>query len=184
MKSTTPKAHKNEWCTPAVYVEAAREVMGRIDLDPASNDRAQKIVQASTYYTAETDGLAYEWRGRVWLNPPYSNGMIGRFVEKLLTEFQAGRIDEAVVLTHNNTDTAWWHDLARHATAICFTRGRIAFDDGTGRSNPTQGQTFFYFDTASYPHVFGAVFSWFGFVTEQNRPILGELGSDGQFERL
>ena len=35
----------NEWNTPAKYIELARAVMGSIDLDPASNDCAQKKVQ-------------------------------------------------------------------------------------------------------------------------------------------
>jgi len=45
------------WYTPAKHVDPAREVMGGVDLDPASNPTAQKIVKVKKYYTAKTNGF-------------------------------------------------------------------------------------------------------------------------------
>lgn len=59
-----------EHYTPVEYIEAARYVLGRIDLDPASCARANETVRASTYYTKEDDGLTQTWFGNVYLNPP------------------------------------------------------------------------------------------------------------------
>jgi hypothetical protein len=67
----------NEWYTPKEYIEAARQVLGEIHLDPASNSLANDIVQAATFYTAEDTGLDKDWRGNVWMNPPYESGLIG-----------------------------------------------------------------------------------------------------------
>ena len=150
----------NEWFTPPEYVELARCVLGEIDLDPASHQVAQKTIQAESFFTPSQDGLAQDWSGRVWLNPPYAQPAIGHFVEKLVSEFKAARVTAAILLTHNYTDTSWFHKAAMAAQAICFTRGRIRFMalDG-GIAAPTQGQVFFYFgdDAARFASVFGEV---------------------------
>lgn len=59
-----------EHYTPANIVEAARAVLGEIDLDPASCLEAQQTVKASQYYTAGVNGLVQPWAGRVFVNPP------------------------------------------------------------------------------------------------------------------
>jgi phage N-6-adenine-methyltransferase len=135
-----------EWFTPAEYVEAARDVLGGIDLDPASNDIANETVRAEQYFTKRENGLVREWRGRIWLNPPYSHPVLGRFVVKLLREIDIGRVSSAILLTNALTDTRWFHTAARASEAICFTRRRIRFlaPDGT-LAQPVQGQAFFYF---------------------------------------
>src|SRR5579859_6970510 len=62
----------NEWYTPAPYVNAARQVMGGIELDPASCAQANRTVQAARYYSQADNGLAQDWTCRsLWCNPPY-----------------------------------------------------------------------------------------------------------------
>jgi phage N-6-adenine-methyltransferase len=154
---------ENEWYTPARYVEAARTCLGAIDLDPASAPLAQKTIRAARFFTREEDGLKQEWRGRIWLNPPYAQPSIVHFVDKLLAEVNAGRATEAILLTHNYTDTGWFHAAAGHCAAICFTRGRIRFVGASGEiAAPTQGQAFFYFGPGL--DRFRQTFSSFGFI--------------------
>src|SRR5258708_17152650 len=103
----------NEWYTPARYIEAAREVMGGIDLDLASCEFANHVVQAAHFYTQETNGLMHPWYGRVWLNPPYGKTMQGGgsnleyFTRHLVDHYQCGNVTEAILLIPANTATTW-----------------------------------------------------------------------------
>lgn len=152
----------NEWYTPQEYIRAARRVMGDIDLDPASSDRANETVGAATHYTAQDDGLRYLWQGRVWMNPPYSSDLIGRFCAKLVGHYEDGDVQEAIVLVNNATDTAWFQQLLGACAAVCFTRGRVRFIDMAGNPSgaPLQGQAVLYFGPDS--ELFVAEFSRFG----------------------
>lgn len=132
--------------TPALYIEKAREVLGEIDLDPATSEDAQRTVQAVEYFTLKDDGLQREWHGRVWLNPPYHRELAPQFIGKLLEELAAGRVNQAIVLTNNSTDTEWFRSAASACDVICFTAGRIRFEVPNAEPVlPTQGQAFFYF---------------------------------------
>jgi hypothetical protein len=136
----------NEWYTPSKYIELARDVMGEIDLDPASNAFAQRTVKAGTFYTIETNGLERDWFGRVWMNPPYTNPEIQQFTAKLVSSYSAKQVSEAIVLTNNSGDTAWHHNLGKESSAMCVPLGRIKFESQTRESNsPAMGQSFFYF---------------------------------------
>jgi len=107
---------------------------------------AQQTVRAARFYTAANDGLVQVWRGRVWLNPPYVAPLITQFVAKLCAEYRAGRVIAAILLTHNYTDAAWFHQVAAHASAICFARRRISFSGAGGdEAAPAHGQAFSYF---------------------------------------
>jgi ParB family chromosome partitioning protein len=158
---------KNEWFTPPEYIELARTVLGTIDLDPATHAEAQKIVQATTFFTKEQDGLKQEWHGRVWLNPPYVQPLIEDFVMKLLVERRAGRVAAAIMVTHNYTSSAWFQTALAVTDAICFPRSRIGFIelDNDKLADPTQGQAFFYFgsEVDKFLHTFrsiGAASRW------------------------
>lgn len=157
----------NEWFTPATYIEAARQVMGSIDLDPASCLEANQIVDAHEFYTEETNGLIRVWHGNVFLNPPYGKvpttvsvnkkGMITTKVvqksnqaiwtEKLLTEWYAHRIKSAILLVNAVPDREWFQPLWDDDRPICFTSSRIKFiAAGSGKKNqPTHGNAFVYF---------------------------------------
>jgi phage N-6-adenine-methyltransferase len=132
-----------DWYTPAEYIEAARSVMGSIDIDPASSETAQAVIKAKKYFTKETDGLISVWSGNMWMNPPYDMPNIELFIGKAVQHFAEGKIKQAIILTNNSSDTAWFHLLAEHP--FCLTRGRIQFWNAEGKTLATrQGQAIFY----------------------------------------
>jgi hypothetical protein len=136
---------ENEWYTPATFIEAARLTMGSIDLDPASSALANQTVNAATFYTAIENGLEMEWKGNVWLNPPYAQPLLTQFVEKLLGELQY--LTSAIVLVNNATETKWFQSMVKEAACICFPSSRIKFIDKQGNPTgaPLQGQVLLYF---------------------------------------
>ena len=152
----------NEWYTPAKFINAARAVMGDIDCDPASSEVANRIVQAHTFYTIETDGLEQEWNGRVWMNPPYAQPVITHFCNTLVEKFEREEVHEACVLVNNATETTWFQKLLSAASAVCFPQSRIRFIDVEGKPahSPLQGQAIVYF--GNHRKEFASAFGFFG----------------------
>ena len=157
----------NEWYTPAQYTASARAVMGGIDVDPASNERANEVVGATTFYDAQSNGLLHDWPGRVWLNPPYGHQQ-GPFVARLVSQLAVGITTEAVVLlSAHATETAWFAPLWDHL--LCFTDHRIDFYGATGVSvNSTHGSVFVYLGPNR--EAFIREFACWGVVVERAKP--------------
>ena len=157
-----PHGGTNEWYTPAPYIEAARCVLGKINLDPASCEEANRTVRAEVYFDEQADGLEQAWFGNVFLNPPYGEAA-GPFVAKALEEYEAGCVKSAVLLlSAHATDNSWCQPLLRHT--LCFTQGRISFDapGGQAKGNALFGSLFVYLGPE--PERFAEVFEQFGAV--------------------
>lgn len=156
LDTTVLASESVEWYTPAIYIEAARAVMGGIDVDPASSTTAQETVQAARWFGRSDDGLRQEWLGRVWLNPPYG-GVAGDWVRKLLVELGCCRTTQAIVLLNGSAmETAWFWPLWDYT--LCVHEGRIAFISPSGQSRgPTHGSVFAYIggDARRFAEVFG-----------------------------
>jgi ParB family chromosome partitioning protein len=157
--AATVSSEMNEWYTPKKYVDAARQVFGEIDLDPASCVIANKVIKAKRYFTQEEDGLKQEWSGRVWLNPPYGN--VGpEFIAKLINSYESGKVSDAILLINSHcTDAKWFQPLFDYV--ICFTDHRPKFWNARkDKSSPTHGSVFVYF--GKNPKTFESNFRQFG----------------------
>jgi ParB-like chromosome segregation protein Spo0J len=158
-------SESKEYYTPPQYIEAARQVMGDIDLDPASNERAQEWINAGTFYTAGDDGLSQSWHGRVWLNPPYGTDKgqsnQGTWAQRLIEEYQAGNVTEGILLVKAALGYNWFEDLWID-WPVCFARERLSFikADGSSDGQSKMGTAFFYL--GSNTKRFHEVFRSFG----------------------
>lgn len=152
MREAVKKAHvannsgNNEWYTPPKFIELARQVMGGIDLDPATSEVANRVVQAPKIFTADDDGRTQQWSGRVWMNPPYAQPLMGDFAEAVSAKYESGEIDQACILVNNGTETQWFQRMLGAADAVCFPKTRIKFIDPDGNPSgaPLQGQAILY----------------------------------------
>ena len=140
----------NEWYTPEPFLKAARAVMGGIDLDSASNDFANQIVQAATFYIEEQDGFTQPWFGRIWLNPPYgrdeelNESNQARWSGRLLAEYAAGAVAEAILLVNCVPGNSWFVPLKQFP--MCLPDLRIRFyNEETKAGQPTHSNALVYF---------------------------------------
>lgn len=138
----------NEWYTPDIYLTMVREVIGDIDLDPFSNEEANKRVRAKRIFTKEDSAFENVWEGHtLFMNPPYSRELIGKSVARFFDQFLGCHGYEAIVLTNSATSTKWYQDLLFCCDRVCYPNHRIRFisSDGVEGKSPRYDQTFFYF---------------------------------------
>ncbi len=112
-------SEKIEWATPRDFFgELDKEFAFELDVCALPEN-----AKCARYFTPEDDGLAQEWRGKCWMNPPYGRE-IGDWMRKAYESSQGGAT--VVCLVPARTDTAWWHDYAANGE-IRFIRGRLKF---------------------------------------------------------
>ncbi len=161
----------NEWYTPVRYIKAAREVMGGIDLDPASCKEANMVVRATRYYTQREDGLKQDWSGNVWLNPPYgkinNKSTIELWIKRLIYEYRTGNVTSAILLTTCDSDNQWFQLLWDYS--ICFTNHNVHFfkPDANGKISKDSRST----------QMFGTVFTYLGPHEQRFIDIFSQFGT-------
>lgn len=110
------------WLTPPEWIEK----LGPFDLDPCC-PAEMPWRTAGRMVSLPEDGLTTEWRGRVWLNPPF-----GREATKWLAKLVAHGNGIALVPARTETEM-FFRFVWPKATAICFTgphRPHFHYPDG------------------------------------------------------
>jgi phage N-6-adenine-methyltransferase len=109
----------DNWATPQAFFDEINAEFN-FELDVCADEINAKC---QSYFTKEQNGLAQDWIGTVWCNPPYGRE-IGKWLAKAVESWKAGAT--VVCLVPARTDTAWWHDYATQGE-IRFIRGRLKF---------------------------------------------------------
>lgn len=108
---------KSEWGTPQrLFDELDREFHFSRDVC-ASRDN----FKVTSFWDKEDNALAQEWKGVLWMNPPYGRG-IGMWLKKA-----AESCATVVCLVPSRTDNKWWHQWVMMADEIRFIKGRLRF---------------------------------------------------------
>ena len=145
-----------EWYTPPNILERVVATMGEIDLDPSWH--RESPVRARTTYAASDDGLAQRWAGRVYLNPPYGRE-IDAWISRLVEEYDAGTVAEAIALVPARVDTEWFRRLDPFPR--CFVWGRITFANANNPAPFPSAVVYLGRNVARFVEAFGAVGSIF-----------------------
>lgn len=125
-----------EWFTPPEIVEAAREVMHGIDLDPMSCSEANRTVKVTKFYSRRQDGLApwNKWEGKLLVNPP--GGLVKPCWQRLVMAYE-GRVPTQGVVTQAvwvgfsveqlQTLQVRWAGATPLSYPVCYLRRRLRF---------------------------------------------------------
>ena len=115
------------WATPQDFFDKYNNIY-QFETDVCASPENAKCAK---YYTKEQNGLAQEWTGKCWMNPPY-----GREIKEWMKKAYESSLNGATVvcLVPARTDTAWWHDYSVKGN-IEFIRGRLKFG-GSKNSAP------------------------------------------------
>ncbi len=154
MPSAMHSSESAEHYTPIEIVAPARLVLGGIDLDPFSCELANATVGAVDYYTAEEDGFACPWWGRVFCNPPGgkrgNESLQALAWARLVSEIERGAVSSAIFVCFNLgiLQVAQRYGVTPLDFPMCYPRSRVAYlakhVDGNGEAFARPG--------ASPPH--------------------------------
>lgn len=117
------RAGTTTWLTPPHITRA----LGPFDLDPCGHPGWPTAARS---ICLPDDGLAAEWSGRVWLNPPYGSEA-WRWLDRLALH------GEGTALIFARTETAGFvEQVWRKADALLFLHGRLHFHRPDGSRAP------------------------------------------------
>lgn len=108
------------WSTPQDFFDKLNEVF-QFDIDVCALPENAKC---STFYTPEDDGLAQDWHGTCWMNPPYGEE-ISPWVEKAYLSAKKNGAT-VVCLVPARVDTRWWHQFCPKGE-VYYVKGRLKF---------------------------------------------------------
>ena len=122
----SPRAGTSTWLTPPEILAA----LGPFDLDPCAAPEPRPWPTAARHIALPECGLAAEWRGRVWLNPPFGRESAA-WMQKMRDH------GNGIAMLPARTETATFYDYVwADADGVMFLRGRPHFHRPDGSRAP------------------------------------------------
>jgi len=122
----------DEWYTPKDIFDSLGITF---DLDPCSPG-SNHWVPAKKVFTKQDDGLAQNWHGFVFMNPPFGgrNGHVP-WLKKFIEH------GNGIAIVRAYTSSKWFHDYIYSVDSMLFPRGKTKFvrPDGTIGKAPGHG---------------------------------------------
>lgn len=110
------------WLTPPEIIDA----LGPFDLDPCAAPSPRPWPTADVHIELPDDGLAADWVGLVWCNPPFGPDA-GRWLDRCAEH------GNAIALVAARTETRWFvRSVWSAAHAVLFLHGRPHFHHPNG----------------------------------------------------
>ena len=136
MSNVQHSSRSDMWYSPLSVIMLAQQVLGHIDLDPASDEHGNARVGAQYFITREQDGLVSPWiPGTIFLNPPggklKNRSIAALFWWKLMTHLESGQLTHGIFMGFSVEQlavTQKYHSLSMLDFPICVPRDRIHFD--------------------------------------------------------
>jgi hypothetical protein len=123
---------ENDWISPIDIIKKVKNVLGYIDLDPASSLEANIIVGANKIYTIADDMLKQQFDcGTFYMNPPFgkigTKSQAGIFCEYVVDQYEKGNIKSGgIILVHSRLGYLWHEQLMDKLPSIIL-KERIKF---------------------------------------------------------
>lgn len=120
-------AGSTTWLTPPNVIEALGGWQS-FDLDPCAAPTPRPWFTAwEMNAESDGDGLALDWRGRIWLNPPYTACGIEAWLRKLAEHNQG----TALLFARTETEP-FRRQIWERASGLLFLHGRLFFHEPDG----------------------------------------------------
>lgn len=111
----------DNWGTPQKLFDILNDEF-HFDLDVCASVENAKC---SRFFTREVDGLAQEWTGTFWMNPPYGREIINWMKKAHEAAEEVGAT--GVCLIPVRSSSPWWHQYVHKAAELRFVERKVSF---------------------------------------------------------
>lgn len=119
------------WLTPPAIIHD----LGVFDLDPCAAPPPRPWETAREHIALPEDGLAADWSGRVWMNPPYGTRPV---ISPWMRKIARHGVGTALIFARTETEV-FFETVWNAATALLFIEGRLHFHRPDGSQAEENG---------------------------------------------